>query len=175
MALSIDQLLTDLVQRDASDLHLKSGQPPIMRIRGELVRVPECQQSPEEHANMLLGILNDIVYDNVRHRMKQHEYVTLVLLRYQQHGKITYAGAHEELVLLRKGAANCEVLATPGTWVGASQEIRMVTSDSEVTLEKALEAHLPSEELDDVRKNVPWRGFPPAKADAAGGAGGGAA
>ena len=25
------------------------------------------------------------------------------------------------------------------------------------------------EELDGVRKNVPWRGFPPAKADAAGG------
>ena len=36
-------------------------------------------------------------------------------------------------------------------------------------LEKALETHVPSEELDDVRKNVPWRGFPPPKADAAGG------
>jgi hypothetical protein len=40
---------------------------------------------------------------------------------------------------------------------------------AEVTLEKALETHVPSEELDDVRKNVPWRGFPPPKADAAGG------
>ena len=38
---------------------------------------------------------------------------------------------------------------------------------AEVTLEKALETHVPSEELDDVRKNVPWRGFPPPKADAA--------
>ena len=39
---------------------------------------------------------------------------------------------------------------------------------TKVTLEKALETHVPGEELDDVRKNVPWRGFPP-KADAAGG------
>jgi hypothetical protein len=41
---------------------------------------------------------------------------------------------------------------------------------AEVTLEKALEAHVPGEELDAVRKNVPWRGFPPPK-DAAGGGG----
>jgi hypothetical protein len=40
---------------------------------------------------------------------------------------------------------------------------------AEVTLEKALETHVPSEELDDVHKHVPWRGFPPPKADAAGG------
>jgi hypothetical protein len=41
---------------------------------------------------------------------------------------------------------------------------------AEVTLEKALESHVPGEELDAVRKNVPWRGFPSPKADAAGGA-----
>jgi hypothetical protein len=42
---------------------------------------------------------------------------------------------------------------------------------TEVTLQKALETHVPSEELDDVHKNVPWRGFPPAKAEGAGGGG----
>ncbi len=59
MAVSIDALLTDLVKRDASDLHLKAGQPPIMRIRGDLHRVHEYRLTPEEHNNMLLGILND--------------------------------------------------------------------------------------------------------------------
>jgi twitching motility protein PilT len=59
MAVSIDQLLTALVDRDASDLHLKAGKHPAMRIRGELVRMPEFEMSSEEHTKMLLGLLND--------------------------------------------------------------------------------------------------------------------
>ncbi len=45
---------------------------------------------------------------------------------------------------------------------------------TEVPLQKALETHVPSEELSDVHKRVPWRGFPPPKAEGAGGAGGAA-
>ena len=41
---------------------------------------------------------------------------------------------------------------------------------TEMPLQKAIETHVPPGELDDVRKNVPWRGFPPPK-DAAGGGG----
>jgi len=59
MPVTIDALLTALVEKDASDLHLKSGQPPVMRIRGDLVRFPEFKMTPEEHENMLFGILND--------------------------------------------------------------------------------------------------------------------
>lgn len=59
MPLSIDELLTDLVSRDASDLHLKAGAPPVMRIRGELVRLPEFQLTPDEHQALLEGILNE--------------------------------------------------------------------------------------------------------------------
>jgi twitching motility protein PilT len=59
MSASLDTLLRDLVSRDASDLHLKAGQPPIMRIRGELVRADFPAFSPEEHTELLMGILND--------------------------------------------------------------------------------------------------------------------
>ena len=58
MPLNIDELLTELVKRDASDLHLKAGSPPIMRIRGDLVRLPELELSPDEHNEMLMGILS---------------------------------------------------------------------------------------------------------------------
>jgi twitching motility protein PilT len=59
MAATIDELLRELVKKDASDLHLKAGKPPVMRIRGELVRVPELEMSAEQHTDMLLGILNE--------------------------------------------------------------------------------------------------------------------
>lgn len=59
MSASIDRLLTRLVDLDASDLHLKCGQPPIMRIRGELQRMPEFMMSPEVHTETLLELLNE--------------------------------------------------------------------------------------------------------------------
>ncbi len=55
---SIDTLLHELVARDASDLHLKAGQPPVMRIRGDLVRADLPAYSEEEHERVLLSILS---------------------------------------------------------------------------------------------------------------------
>lgn len=59
MPVTIDELLRALVDSDASDLHLKAGQPPIMRVRGDLKRFPEFAMTETEHSNMLLGMLNE--------------------------------------------------------------------------------------------------------------------
>jgi twitching motility protein PilT len=59
ISLTIDQLLAELVSRDASDLHLKAGAPPKMRIRGDLVSFPGLLITPEQHNEMLMSILND--------------------------------------------------------------------------------------------------------------------
>lgn len=59
MSVGIDALLRELVERDASDLHLKAGKPPVMRIHGQLHRVHEFTMSVEEHNNLLLSILNE--------------------------------------------------------------------------------------------------------------------
>ena len=59
MSLPIDNLLRELVERDASDLHLKAGQAPCMRIRGDIVRLDKPISSPEEHNELLYSILND--------------------------------------------------------------------------------------------------------------------
>ena len=54
----IDQYLRALVQSDASDLHLKAGRPPIMRLQGELVRMEFPILSSDEYHRMLYEILN---------------------------------------------------------------------------------------------------------------------
>lgn len=59
MSVSIDALLRDLVAREASDLHLKAGKPPVMRIHGQLHRVHEYTMTVEEHNNLLFSILNE--------------------------------------------------------------------------------------------------------------------
>lgn len=59
MSATIDNMLRDLVHRDASDLHLKAGQPPIMRVRGDLVRADYPPMPILEHQEMLLGLLSE--------------------------------------------------------------------------------------------------------------------
>ncbi len=67
MSATIDNLLRDLVHRDASDLHLKAGQPPIMRVRGDLIRTEFPVMPIAQHQDMLMGLLTD---------EKRHQLVT---------------------------------------------------------------------------------------------------
>lgn len=55
----LDALLHKVVELDASDLHLKIGNPPVMRIHGDLQRMPGAAPSEQEHQEMLLEILSD--------------------------------------------------------------------------------------------------------------------
>ncbi|RYG36778.1 type IV pilus twitching motility protein PilT [bacterium] len=66
MPLPIDALLTELVAQDASDLHLKAGQPPIMRVRGSLERFPRFQMNATEHDRTLLAMLNEERQERLR-------------------------------------------------------------------------------------------------------------
>src|SRR5579871_5983715 len=59
MANRIDSYLHELVARDASDLHLKAGAPPVMRIRGDLVRSEGPAIAPDELKSILYALLNE--------------------------------------------------------------------------------------------------------------------
>lgn len=59
MSKAIDDLLRELVARDASDLHLKANNPPLMRIRGDLVRTDYPALSHDQLTNLLTSILNE--------------------------------------------------------------------------------------------------------------------
>ncbi|GMV87250.1 MAG: twitching motility protein PilT [Chthonomonas sp.] len=54
----LDNLLRELVAREASDLHIKAGNPPVMRIHGKLTRSNHPPLSPEETRELLQSILN---------------------------------------------------------------------------------------------------------------------
>ncbi|MCA1841371.1 MAG: type IV pilus twitching motility protein PilT [Actinobacteria bacterium] len=49
--------MTDMIRLDASDLHLSAGNPPIYRLRGELVRTEYDRMMPGEIQRILYSIL----------------------------------------------------------------------------------------------------------------------
>ena len=69
----IDDLLRLLLERDASDLHLKAGVAPCMRIRGHLVRLDVPAPTTEQHNERLFSILND----ERRHKLETFKEVDL--------------------------------------------------------------------------------------------------
>lgn len=59
MPATIDTLLRDLVERGATDLHVKAGRPPVMRLRGDLVTMDVPALSEAESTALLMEVLND--------------------------------------------------------------------------------------------------------------------
>jgi serine phosphatase RsbU (regulator of sigma subunit) len=80
--------------------------------------------------SQLLNLLNEVLYENVQIRLQQDEHATLSLLRYRGSGEVTFAGAHEDIVVCRAETGVCESVETPGTWIAAKKNIADVTIDS---------------------------------------------
>lgn len=55
----IDELLTAMVERKASDLHLKAGMPPVLRVDGKLTPLDGEKLSPENVENLVFAVLNE--------------------------------------------------------------------------------------------------------------------
>lgn len=57
--MEITQLLEFSVQQGASDLHLSTGQPPIIRIDGDIQRIDAPNLEPEQLQTMIYDVMND--------------------------------------------------------------------------------------------------------------------
>lgn len=57
--IEIEQFLRDMVAREASDLHLKAGHPPVLRIHGQLVPQPDWPTPDEPALEKALARLAD--------------------------------------------------------------------------------------------------------------------
>jgi serine phosphatase RsbU (regulator of sigma subunit) len=86
------------------------------------------RRQPGAAPSQVLPVVNSVLYENVRLRMEQDEYVTLTLLRYRRDGGVTWAGAHEDILICRADG-RIEWIPTAGTWVAAVPDIRAVTVD----------------------------------------------
>ncbi|MGK3981416.1 SpoIIE family protein phosphatase [Sorangium sp. So ce136] len=83
----------------------------------------------------VISALNQAIYDNVRNRLRRDEHATLVLLRYERSGRVTFAGAHDDLIVCRASTRRCACIPSSGVWVGALPSIDAATRDEELLLE----------------------------------------
>jgi phosphoserine phosphatase RsbU/P len=86
--------------------------------------------SPRE----ILCDANRLLYENVRHRLGHDQFVTLSLLRYYRDGRVSYAGAHEDMIVYRADSGKCDVIQTEGIWLGVKADIAEQTRDRTLQL-----------------------------------------
>jgi len=91
---------------------------------------------PDEAPSKLVARLNRFLFDNIRTRLVQDEFVTFTLLRCSRDGEVVYAGAHEDIVVWREASGQCERWPTPGPWLGVFPEVGSVTLDQTRRLER---------------------------------------
>jgi sigma-B regulation protein RsbU (phosphoserine phosphatase) len=89
---------------------------------------------PEASPRELVVAINRTLFANVRHRLALRDFVTFTLLRYEG-GKVTFAGAHEDIIVWRAATKKCERISTPGTWIGAIQDLGAHIVENELVLE----------------------------------------
>ena len=89
---------------------------------------------PEATPADILRLVNLALVHNVRGRLNARDHVTMSLLRYTPDGRIQFAGAHEEMIVVRSDSGAVEAIETPGPWLGARNEVGVHLVDSELQL-----------------------------------------
>ncbi len=92
------------------------------------------RSNPNAAPRDVLRVVNGVLYENVRERLRQDEHATLCLIRYRDDGELVFAGAHEDMLVWRAESGKVELVPTPGTWVGATQDIDDATVDTRYRL-----------------------------------------
>ncbi|WP_437592781.1 SpoIIE family protein phosphatase [Sorangium sp. So ce1000] len=82
----------------------------------------------------IVTALNKAIYKNVRDRLERDEHATLLLLRYERNGRVTFAGAHDDLIVCSARTRRCTCIPSSGVWIGALPEIGALTRDAEFFL-----------------------------------------
>ncbi|HLL53872.1 MAG TPA: PP2C family protein-serine/threonine phosphatase [Myxococcaceae bacterium] len=91
--------------------------------------------TPDASPRELLNLSNQVLFHNIRSRLKRDDYITLALMRYAEDGQVVVAGAHEDVLIYRTAERRCQRLETHGAWIGAMHNVERFTIDTRFTLE----------------------------------------
>ncbi len=83
-----------------------------------------------------LTLLNRAMFYNLKARLDQDKFMTMVIAKIHADGRMVYAGAHTDLLVYRAQNGSVERIATEGLWLGVEEEIGSETFDRTVALER---------------------------------------
>jgi len=89
---------------------------------------------PDALPHKILGPLNQMLCENLRHRMGRDDHATLTMLRFFADGRLTHAGAHEDIILCNR-TGEVRTMPTHGPWVGITTDMTTDLKTRTISLE----------------------------------------
>ncbi len=90
--------------------------------------------SPHEDPSAHVRSLNRVLFENIRVRLAEQDFVTFMLARFSAGGHVVLSGAHEDVLVARASGGPCERIHVPGTWLGVIPDITTMTNEVELEL-----------------------------------------
>ena len=83
-----------------------------------------------------LSLLNRAMFYNLKSRLEQEKFMTMVIAKLERDGRMVYAGAHTEMLVYRAATKSIERFVTEGLWLGMSDDISAATVDRTLSLNR---------------------------------------
>jgi sigma-B regulation protein RsbU (phosphoserine phosphatase) len=87
-------------------------------------------QSPAK----FISLMNRAMFYNLKSRLGQERFMTMVVARIENDGQMVYAGAHTDLLIYRAANGTVDRLPTDGLWLGIADDVAHLTNDRTITL-----------------------------------------
>jgi serine phosphatase RsbU (regulator of sigma subunit) len=94
------------------------------------------REDPDVTPRRAVSTINRVLYENLSERLGRPSHATMVLARFRNDGRVVFAGAHEDVIVCRAKTRRCEILETPGAWIGGVEDIEAATPDTTLQLEE---------------------------------------
>lgn len=125
------ELIKQVVQSGASDLHIAAGSPPIVRLNGDLVRVGDTPLSGAETRQMIYGILNQSQRQRLEEELEiDFSYAVPGLVRFRVNAYHQRASLGAALRVVPTAVKTLPDLGLPpaiGQWVTKPRGLVLVT------------------------------------------------
>jgi serine phosphatase RsbU (regulator of sigma subunit) len=95
-----------------------------------------CEQNGHNSPARFVTLLNRAMFYNLKSRLDQDKFMTMVVARIYGDGRMVYAGAHTDLLIYRKKTGAVDRITTEGIWLGISENIEQATIEKSVTLDR---------------------------------------
>ncbi|MCP4108754.1 MAG: SpoIIE family protein phosphatase, partial [Desulfobacteraceae bacterium] len=81
----------------------------------------------------LLTVINKTIAENIR-KIGEDKHVTIIVLSVKKHGKFTFSGLHEDIIIYRAASESLELVETEGMWIGLLDDIDELLNDDFFTM-----------------------------------------
>lgn len=95
-----------------------------------------CEQNGHHSPARFITLLNRAMFYNLKSRLDQDKFMTMVVARIDRNGRMVYAGAHTDVLIYRARTKKVERIPTDGIWLGIAEDIEPATIEQSVTLER---------------------------------------